>query len=264
MAAHWTKVIGRVSFVNCDPLYHALPDSWSVLPAPPAWLTGHLLRRDCLTAPIPTADYAAHHDELQLLKGLGILSDGPVGSVLLFSTRPLERIRDVALPSDSSTSSKLLMHLLAARDIDPRMHQMGPDLDEMLSRCDAALLIGDRALDEAERNPELVAMDLGADWKAVTGSPMVFGVFAARKDSPAARLEEVARVLREQLRGFTDDPDFRAAVLESTAERSGFSLERVSNYFDEVRFKVGEPEVEGLNRFLVEVCGMQDEIQWFG
>ena len=88
MAAHWTKVIGRVSFVNCDPLYHALPDSWSVLPAPPAWLTGHLLRRDCLTAPIPTADYAAHHDELQLLKGLGILSDGPVGSVLLFSTRP--------------------------------------------------------------------------------------------------------------------------------------------------------------------------------
>jgi chorismate dehydratase len=156
------------------------------------------------------------------------------------------------------------MHLLAARDIDPRMHQMGPDLDEMLSRCDAALLIGDRALDEAERNPDLVAMDLGAEWKAVTGSPMVFGVFAARKDSPAAQLEEVAGVLREQLRRFTDDPDFRAAVLESTAERSGFSLERVSHYFDEVRFKVGEPEVEGLNRFLGEVCGMQDEIQWFG
>ena len=109
-----------------------------------------------------------------------------------------------------------------------------------------------------------IAMDLGAEWKAVTGSPMGFGVFAARKDSPAAQLEEVAGVLREQLRGFTDDPNFRAAVLESTAERSGFSLERVSNYFDEVRFKVGEPEVEGLNRFLVEVCGMQDEIQWFG
>jgi chorismate dehydratase len=263
MAAHWTRVIGRVSFVNCDPLYHALPESWSVLPAPPAWLTGHLLRRDCLTAPIPTADYAAHHDELQLLKGLGILSDGPVGSVLLFSTRPLERIRDVALPSDSSTSSRLLMHLLGARGMDPRMHQMGPDLNEMLSRCDAALLIGDRALDEAERNPELVAMDLGAEWKELTGSPMVFGVFAARRDAPSAILEEVACVLNEQLRGFTDDPDFRNAVLESTAQRSGFSLARVSNYFDEVRFKVGEPEVEGLNRFLDEVCGMQDEVQWF-
>ncbi len=256
-------MIGRVSFVNCDPLYHALPDSWSVLPAPPAWLTGHLLRSDCLIAPIPTADYAAHHEQLQLLKGLGILSDGPVGSVLLFSTRPLELIRDIALPSDSSTSNRLLMHLLSARDLDPRMHQMGPDLDEMLSRCDAALLIGDRALDEAERNPELVAMDLGAEWKAFTGSPMVFGVFAARRDAPSASLEDVSQLLNEQLRAFTDDSDFRTAVFQSTAQRSGFSLARVTDYFDEVRFKVGGDEVDGLNRFLKEVCDMHDDIQWF-
>ena len=264
MAAHWTKVIGRVSFVNCDPLYHALPDSWSILPAPPAWLTGHLLRRDCLTAPIPTADYAAHHDELQLLSGLGILSNGPVGSVLLFSRTPLEQIRDVALPSDSSTSSRLLMHLLAIRGIEPRQHNMGPDLDEMLSRCDAALLIGDRALDEAERNPQLVAMDLGDEWRDVTGSPMVFGVFAARKDAPSDVLEEVSEVLKLQLRCFTEDVEFRSAVLASTAERSGFSIERVAKYFDEVLFDVGESEVLGLNKFLVEVCDMHDDVEWFG
>ncbi len=156
------------------------------------------------------------------------------------------------------------MHLLASRGIEPRQHNMGPDLDEMLSRCDAALLIGDRALDEAERNPQLVAMDLGAEWRDVTGSPMVFGVFAARKDAPSDELEEVSEILKLQLRCFTEDVKFRSAVLTSTAKRSGFSIERVSNYFDEVLFDVGESEIVGLNKFLVDVCDMHDDVEWFG
>ena len=60
----WTSVVGRVAFTNCDPLFHGLDERWSVLSAPPAWLTGHVLRKDCLTAPIPTADFAKHSDKL--------------------------------------------------------------------------------------------------------------------------------------------------------------------------------------------------------
>ena len=97
----WTSVIGRVAFTNCDPLLHGLSDEWTVLPAPPAWLTGHVLRRDCITAPIPTADYALHHEELMLLPDLGIVGMGAVGSVILFGTRELDKMRDIALPSDS-------------------------------------------------------------------------------------------------------------------------------------------------------------------
>ncbi|MEC8541697.1 MAG: hypothetical protein VXY53_07655, partial [Candidatus Thermoplasmatota archaeon] len=49
----WKTTIGRVAFMNCDPLFLQLRDSWDVLSAPPSWLTGHLLRRDCVIAPIP-------------------------------------------------------------------------------------------------------------------------------------------------------------------------------------------------------------------
>ena len=49
----WMNTIGRVAFMNCDPLFVGLDDSFHVLPAPPSWLTGHLLRRDCVLAPIP-------------------------------------------------------------------------------------------------------------------------------------------------------------------------------------------------------------------
>ena len=50
---------------------------------------------------------------------------------------------------------------------------MGPDLDTMLERCDGALLIGDRALDRAKTNPELVRLDLGQAWLELTGLSLI-------------------------------------------------------------------------------------------
>ena len=99
----WKSTIGRVAFMNCDPLFLHLED-WNVLPPPPSWLTGHLLRRDCIIAPIPAADYAKNSDDLILLPNLGICSKGEVGSVLLFGSKPLNEMESIALPSDSSSS----------------------------------------------------------------------------------------------------------------------------------------------------------------
>ena len=134
----WMNTIGRVAFMNCDPLFVGLDESFHVLPAPPSWLTGHLLRRDCVLAPIPAADFAKHHDELALVPEIGICSKGEVGSVLVFGNRPLEEMRDIALPTDSSSSVALLKFLLNERKLDPRPVEMGPDLDTMLERCDGA------------------------------------------------------------------------------------------------------------------------------
>ena len=180
----WQNVLGRVAFSNCDPIFTSLDSKWKILPAPPSWLTGHLLRKDCLCAPIPTADYAKHAGELLLLPDLAIVSKGDVGSVLLFGSRAIEDMRDIALPSDSSTSVALLKWILSKRNLDPKFLDSGPDINNMLSKCDGALLIGDRALVAARENPELIRLDLGSEWTKLTNLPMVFGVFAARKDSP--------------------------------------------------------------------------------
>jgi len=154
MATHsWTRIIGRVSFLNCDPLFHGLDETWKILPAPPSWLTGHLLRRDCVLAPIPAADYAKHSDELVLIPDIGICSRGEVGSVLLFSNKKIGDMKSIALPSDSATSVALLKHLLEIRGLSPEFIVMGPDFDLMLESCDGALLIGDRALESAKMNP---------------------------------------------------------------------------------------------------------------
>jgi chorismate dehydratase len=260
----WDEVLGRVSFTNCDPIFHGLEDKWKILPAPPSWLTGHVLRRDCLTAPIPTADYAEHSDELDLIPGLGIVSAGNVGSVLLFGSRPLESMRDIALPSDSSTSKVLLRWVLNGRGMNCKFIELGPDIDAMLSNCDGALLIGDRALAAARDYPGLVRLDLGYEWTAQTGLPMVFGVFAARKDSPENSLRKAHSDMLEQYKLFLSDADWKLRVVKSSAKKLGFPESRVSQYFDnEVRNYLDADAILGLEVFLTDVCGMKETPTWF-
>jgi len=187
----WKRTLGRVSFINCEPIFHSIGQNWNILAAPPSWLTGHLLRRDCITAPIPAADYAINCNELSLLRDIGIAGRESVGSVILFGNRSLESMRDIALPSDSSTSNMLMKWILGQRGLDPKLVPMGPDIETMLGECDGALIIGDRALSAALRRPELVRMDLSREWTNITGLPMVFGVFAARNDSSPSIVDEV-------------------------------------------------------------------------
>ncbi|MGY8701346.1 MAG: menaquinone biosynthesis protein [Candidatus Poseidoniales archaeon] len=257
----WQKTIGRVAFLNCDPLYYGLAEKWKVLAAPPAWLTGHLLRKDCLIAPIPAADWALNREKLILLPKLGIISDGPVGSVLLFGHREIKDMRDVALPTDSATSRRLLIYLLNKQGFDPRPVQMGPDLESMLDRCDGALLIGDRALHQARMHPELVRMDLGKVWKDETGFPMVFAVFAAHVDAPIKIVKSALNDLLAAKNSF-EESTLREKIIAESSERSSFSIKRVEQYFEEVLFDLDEKAVLGLELFISEVLGLEGNLNF--
>ena len=260
----WKRTLGRVSFINCDPVFHSLPEEWKVLAAPPSWLTGHLLRRDCLTAPIPPADYGIPHSELRLIPDIGIISKGKVGSVLLFGRRNIEDMRDIAIPSDSSTSKALLKWILEREGNDPKLVEMGPDITSMLQKCDGGLLIGDRALDAAMDEPDAVMLDLGNEWTRITGLPMVFGVFAARSDSPIAEIKASHHVMMNQYDQFVNDMEVHKSVVSSVASRMQYDESRVERYFDdEVGNFLDQDSIAGLEYFLSEVCGVSEGPLWF-
>ena len=254
----WKKIIGRVAFLNCDPLFHGLSKEWNVLPAPPSWLTGHLLRRDCVLAPIPAADYARNADELVLVPEIGICSKGEVGSVLVFGSMPIKLMKSIALPTDSQTSVALLKYILNQEGLEPETILMGPDLDSMLEACDGALLIGDRALEGAKASPENVQMDLGQAWLHRTSKPMVFGVFAARRDTPIEDVRAAQEALLERLMQFETQPSQRQAVIEWSMSRSDLDYERLNRYFGEVFNRLDGEHKEGLEQFLVDACGLTD------
>jgi len=259
----WMDVIGRVSFSNCDPIFDGIDPKWTILSAPPAWLTGHIMRRDCIAAQIPSADYASNSDELMLLPDIGIVSNGKVGSVLLFGNRPIENMRDIALPTDSSTSKVLLSWIVKNRGLDPKFIETGPDINSMLEKCDGALLIGDRAILASISHPELVRMDLGAEWTKVTGLPMVFGVFVARRDSSKDILRHAHSEMIKQVELFENDQIWRSSVISRTAKKLGFPEDRVADYFrSEVRNRMSQEDIDGLLLFLDEACGMVEPPVW--
>tara|TARA_Y100000739_G_C20495899_1_gene412622 strand:- start:201 stop:884 length:684 start_codon:yes stop_codon:yes gene_type:complete len=221
------------------------------------------MRRDCIAAPIPSADYASNSDELMLLPDIGIVSNGKVGSVLLFGNRPIENMRDIALPTDSSTSKVLLSWIVKNRGLDPKFIETGPDINSMLEKCDGALLIGDRAILASISHPELVRMDLGAEWTKVTGLPMVFGVFVARRDSSKDILRRAHSEMIKQVELFENDQIWRSSVISRTAKKLGFPEDRVADYFrSEVRNRMSQEDIDGLLLFLEEACGMVEPPVW--
>ncbi len=260
----WERVLGRVSFINCDPVFHSIGEKWKVLAAPPSWLTGHLLRRDCITAPIPAADYASNRGELRLIRDIGIVGRESVGSVLLFGKRDIESMRDIALPSDSSTSNMLMRWILKQKDLDPKIVPMGPDLEQMLESCDGALLIGDRAISAAQTSPELLRMDLSREWSGITGLPMVFGVFACRGDSNPQLVREARAEMLGNYNTFLENEEVRESVISSSSNKVRLPPDRIEKYFRlEVSNLLDDHSLEGLSAFLEEVCGVDPEPTWF-
>ena len=254
----WKQTIARVAFLNCDPLFHSIDSPWKVLAAPPSWLTGHLLRRDCVLAPIPSADYAKNHDELILIPELGICSKGEVGSVLLFGNSNVNEMSSIALPSDSSSSIALLKYILKFSNLSPKFKTMAPEIEPMLGECDGALLIGDRALEYARKFPNKVKLDLGKSWLENTGKPMVFGVFAARKDTPVLEVKAAQKELLKSLNLFESDAEYRNSVIVKAMEKSGLPRSRLEKYFGEVFNRLDKPHIEGLNEFLSKACNLSE------
>lgn len=136
----------------------------------------------------------AHSDELRMVPGCAIASKGAIRSLLLIfrASRGIDGIRSIA--SDiSSRATHAYVQIMAQHfwKIPAQFMQHAPDLDAMLAACDAALVIGDPALlaleDREARclrtGEELVYMDLGTEWRKLTGLPWISAVWGVREDA---------------------------------------------------------------------------------
>src|SRR5689334_10649479 len=184
--------VGHIQFLNCLPIYWGLMRSGALLDVDlrkdtPDRLSADLVAGDLDIGPITLVEYLRHADDLLLLPNLAVGSDGPVLSVNLISTRPLAELdgRPVALGSTSRTGVLLAQMLLTERyGAEPEYFRCPPELTQMLIEADAAVLIGDPALRAMYEAPRLgvEVTDLGQAWRDWTGLPMVFAVWAVRKD----------------------------------------------------------------------------------
>ena len=126
---------------------------------------------------------------LHILPGCTIASKGRVRSLLLVrrASQPLTKLRSVAADTSSRTTvtyARILFHKWGNPAVP--FIPMSADLDAMLQRADAAILIGDPALlaleERANRfertHEELVYHDLAEEWHSLTSLPFVSAVWA--------------------------------------------------------------------------------------
>ncbi|MFP5249549.1 MAG: menaquinone biosynthetic enzyme MqnA/MqnD family protein [Acidobacteriota bacterium] len=132
---------------------------------------------------------------LQILPGCTIASKDRVRSLLLVcrAAQPLQAIRSVAADTASRTTvayARLLFRSWGNPQVP--FLPLAADLDSMLQRADAAIVIGDPALLALEERSnrfersgeELVYLDLAHEWRSLTGLPFVSAVWALACSGP--------------------------------------------------------------------------------
>jgi len=188
--------------------------------------------------------------DLEVIEGTGIACRGPARSVLLVSRKPLREIRTLAADSSSRTSVALARIVLAERcGVTPELRPMAPVLAQMLEVADAAVLIGDPALQVDPARSPFEVLDLGAAWVELTGKPMVFAVWAGRRALAPARLaSDFAASCRFGLERIDE-------IVAAESESRGLSPELVRDYLiRNVVLEFGENEYEGMKLFLEQAA----------
>ena len=198
---------------------------------------------------IPAAAYATVPD-LVIIPDVSIASRRAVRSILLISKKSVDpmwkQVRTVALDTSSMTSVALAKILFAKWLGGARSYKaMAPDLDAMLRACDAALLIGDPAL-QVDRT-RYFTLDLAEEWVARTGKPFVFAFWAIRKQALAGRnAAAIAEVFRKS-RDHGLSPKKLEAIAQEWAPRLGLTVEMVRVYLTHnIHYYLDPPCLEGL------------------
>ena len=192
---------------------------------------------------IPSIEYARAGAEYAIVPEIAIASDGPVGSILLFHKVPVRRIRKVAMDSSSRTSVALARIVLEEKyglGFDSFDHP--PDVSAMLESADAALVIGDPALEYTDR-PE-PRLDLGEAWRELTGLPFVYAFWAGKDGGLTPG--EVERLIASKEQG--------VSALDEIAELHAGNRFRPTSFYasylkDNLAYVLGDRERSGLMEF---------------
>lgn len=237
--------VSAVSFLNARPLVEGLAATpgFAVDFDLPSVCAERLHRGDVDLGLIPAIEYL--RGDYRLVPGVAIGSDGPILSVAVFTTVPIDRVRTLALDTSSRTSVALTRVLCAQLwQIAPQMRPAAPDLRRMLAEADAALVIGDPALDIDPVGAGVEKIDLGEAWKTLTDLPFVYAAWAGRPGVLTEAHVDALQTARD--RGVQASDRLAAEAAGGDAART----EVLGRYLrDNLRYGFGPRERAGLARF---------------
>jgi chorismate dehydratase len=261
-----------------EPAQSRLAQHYSIHRTMPSECAAQLESGDADVGLIPIASYATIAG-LSIIPGCTIASQDRVRSILLVVRTGVElsRVRTVAADTSSLTSlayTQILFNRYWSGA--PEFVPQAPDLETMLARCDAALLIGDPALlalegqrERKERTGEsLQYIDLAHEWRERTGTPWVSAFWAVRNKALAETSRSAAQVVEDFVRSRDHGLAHIDDIATEWASRIPMSPEDIRAYLTgNIHYVLDEACLEGMDLFFryAEECAVlpqASELKW--
>lgn len=249
--------ISAISFLNTAPLMwdfeHAdAARDFEIEYTTPSSCAAALAAGEADIGIIPAFTYAEIAG-LVILPSVAIAAKDHVRSILLISHKPIEQVRKVATDISSRTSVALAQVLFTKflggkRAFTP----CPPQLDAMLAQHDAALLIGDSALQVSLHDSPYHLYDLAHEWRVYTGKPFVFAFWAVRLAAleRAGHEVDLARLF-QQSRDHGLEPQNIAWLAREWSVRLGVTEREITTYLSSnIHYHLDLENHSGLQLFL--------------
>ena len=251
--------LGAVGYLNARPLVYGLErDSrFEIRYDIPSECARLLHAHDIDCGLVPSIEFL-RGGPYELVAGPAVTSNGAVASVAIFTRKEPGDIRSIAMDRSSRTSVALATILLRrVYGAVPEPVSMAADLDAMLTRADAALIIGDVALfleqsalggrqeqSAVDSRRSVQKIDLGELWTSQTGLPFVYAFWTGWPDALTA--DDAERLQRARDEGVRHVDDIAATHFPGDPDRQSI----VRSYLrDNIQYSLGEAQLEGLKRF---------------
>jgi chorismate dehydratase len=249
--------MGKISYTNVLPIYHffnedRFKDRVKVTQQIPTQLNNAMRNGQIDLGPISSFAYAENASSYLLMPNLSVSSKGKVGSIFLFSKKPLESLdgASIALTSSSATSVALLKIILEYfYQFEVTYHTLSPSLSDMMKENDASLLIGDDALLAKRENPYPYVYDLGELWHSHTNKYMTFAVWAVRREAAELYPVLLSEIFEEFVKSKGLGETARGKMIEELCQTFGGDRLFWETYFAGLSYNFEEQHKEGLEHF---------------
>lgn len=240
--------ISVVSYSNALPYVYGLHTAssrrdFTVKLDHPADCAKKLLEGSIDVGLVPVAALA-FADELTPYTNYCIASDGPVETVKLYSNSKIEEVKRVKLDYQSKTSVALCRILFKEHwKLNPVFEGTEAGYELGLQEGEAMVVIGDRCFDlNGKFNYEY---DLSVEWKALTGLPFVFALWAGKKGLATSNIRKLQDALAKGL-------DSKEEALQHYLPSYKHDLTR--NYWrDKIVFELNDKSIQAYKLFIEKV-----------
>jgi predicted solute-binding protein len=201
--------------------------------------------RNAFLSPI---DYARYGGEYRIVPGICVASSAPTNSIQLILKPKLHNVERVAIDVRYTSEIILANIILLEKYRNEPAHKklqfipMAPDLDAMLSKCDAAVIVHDFPRPFNRENTFIV--DLVEEWNDLTGLPYIHGFWVGREDDLSVIEAEALQRAKQ------DGVSLASQITQSVALQQNLSVEEVTRYFLSFTYDFGEQEQESISEFI--------------